>query len=172
MTTEPDSGPASPGHRQPRGVRKLLLGVAFAGAFVAGGLVFSGATLAAEGMAMHGGGHMAMHAMMEGHVDKMLAAVDATPDQKARVHEILKGAMQSMGPLHERLASAHVELHQLLIAPTIDRAALEHLRAEKMADVDQASRTLVQALGDAAEVLTPEQRAKVGKLMAEHHSEH
>ena len=168
MTIDPQQSSA----KSSRGLRKLMLGLAFAGAFVTGGLVFSGATLAAEGMAMHEamGGHGQMHVMMQAHIDKMLTEVAATPDQKARIHEILKGAMGSMGPMHQHMAAIHGDLHRLRTAPTIDRAALENLRAGTIADVGQASKTLVGALADAAEVLTPVQRAKLGTLMAEHHA--
>ena len=151
--------------------RRLLVGAAFAVTFVAGGLVFTGAVAGAADMAMaHGGGHAGMHAMMAGHIDKMLAEVDATPDQKARIHAILTTAMQSMGPLHQRMEGTHGELHRLLAAPVIDRAALEQLRAARIADIDQASKALVSALADAADVLTPEQRAKIASHMAAHQS--
>ena len=170
MTTEPK--PRSPL------ARRLLLAGALAGSFVVGGLVFSGAAGAAEtmvaahcGMMGHGPmGHGGdMHAMMAAHIDKMLTAVDATPDQRARFNAILGDAMRQMGPLHAGFGQTHAELHRLLLAPTIDRGALEQLRAAKIAELDQASRAMVKAFADAAEVLTPEQRAKVGRLMAEHH---
>ncbi|HEY7852305.1 MAG TPA: Spy/CpxP family protein refolding chaperone [Caulobacteraceae bacterium] len=172
MTTDPISGPTPKGPL----MRRLLVGAAFAATFVAGGLVFSGAATAAAGMAMehcgmgHGAmaGHGGMHAMMGGHIDKMLSEVDATPDQKSRVQAILKTAMESMGPVHERMASAHGDLHRLLAAPVIDRAALEQLRAARIADIDQASQAMVKAMADAAEVLSPAQRAKLASHMAQH----
>ncbi len=166
------------------GLRRLLLGAAFAVTFVAGGLVMSGPpasafTMAVEeagmgGMhAMHGmHGHGDMHGMMQAHIDKMLTAVDATPEQKERIKTILHKGFESMAPLHQKLADTHADLHKLITAPTIDRSALEQLRSARIADLDQASKTMVETIADAAEVLRPEQRAKLGALMAEHHHQH
>jgi Spy/CpxP family protein refolding chaperone len=152
--------------------RRLILTAALTASFVAGGLVLSGPVAVAQNMMMeHGGmaGHGDMHAMMAAHVEKMLAAVDATPDQRQRIHAILGRAMGALGPMHEGMKSVHGDLHRLLTAPVIDRGALEQLRASKIADFDRASRVLVNALADAAEVLTPAQRAKLGAMMAQHH---
>ena len=168
---------AAPAPRRGPGTvaRRLLLGAAFAVTFVAGGLVMSGTPAAAFTMAMEheamGGmhGHGAMHAMAMAHLDKMLVSVDATPDQKARIKDILHHGFASIAPLHEKMAATHRDLHRLLAAPTIDRDALERLRAARIADLDQASKVMVQTFADAAEVLSPEQRAKLTTLMAEHH---
>lgn len=178
MTDPINAAPATPARGLGAGLRRLLLGAAFAVTFVAGGLVMSGTPAAALTMAMEMGGmhgmhgHGDMHKMMEAHVDKMLTAVDATADQKTRIKEILHKGFESIAPLHEKLADTHRDLHQLITAPTIDRAALEQLRAARVGDLDQASKVMVQTLADAAEVLTPEQRAKLGKLMAEHQHQH
>jgi len=53
----------------------------------------------------------------------------------------------------------------LLAAPTIDRAALEQVRVAQMQSADARSRRTLQAMADAAEVLTPEQRAKAAERM-------
>jgi Spy/CpxP family protein refolding chaperone len=45
--------------------------------------------------------------------------------------------------------------------PKTDRAALEALRAEHLALADDVSKRLAAGLADAADVLTPEQRAKL-----------
>jgi Spy/CpxP family protein refolding chaperone len=54
-----------------------------------------------------------------------------------------------------------------LTQPSIDRAALEALRAEQLALADAASKRFIQALGDAAEVLTPEQRRNLDERIRE-----
>jgi periplasmic protein CpxP/Spy len=169
------------------GLRGLLLGAAFTATFVAGGLVMSSAPAAAVTMAMdqagmgemsgmggmHGmHGHGGMHGMMAAHLDKMLTEVDATPDQKEKIKAIMHKGFETIGPMHEKMADGHKQLHRLLTATTIDRAALEQLRASEMSDFDQASRVMVQTMADAAEVLRPEQRAKLATLMAEHREHH
>ena len=59
---------------------------------------------------------------------------------------------------------------ELLTQTTIDRAAIEALRGDQMALADQASRRVAQAIGDAASVLTPEQRRKISERMEAWHA--
>ncbi|QUD87559.1 Spy/CpxP family protein refolding chaperone [Phenylobacterium montanum] len=170
--TNETTRPAAP-NSLGKGLRRLLLGAAFAATFVAGGLVMSGSSAIAMMEMGHGmGGHGGMHQMGKAHIEHMLKEVDATPEQTARIESILHTGFAAMGPVHEKLASTHGDLHRLLTAPTIDRAALEQLRAARVADIDQASKTMVQAMADAAEVLTPDQRAKLATVMAAEHHHH
>ncbi len=60
--------------------------------------------------------------------------------------------------LIHRLRATGKEFHDLLLADTIDRAVLEQLRAERLADAERISKNLISALADVAEVLSPEQR--------------
>ncbi len=97
MTNEMGSPPAPKGFGG--GMRRLALGAAFALTFAAGAVVSGGTLAAAQAMhggGMHGGGMPgmeAMHAMAGKHLEQMMTAVDATPDQKARIHAVLQGAM-------------------------------------------------------------------------------
>lgn len=149
-----------------------LAGVALGAAFVLGGVTSAGLAVAAEGMAVHSvmmGGPDAMHHQAMAHLTKMLDAVGASPDQKARIGDILKAGFAPMSGLHAEMAHTHAALHAIFTAPTIDRAALEQLRATELARLNQDSRTLVAALADAAEVLTPEQRTKLAAIIADRH---
>jgi Spy/CpxP family protein refolding chaperone len=73
-----------------------------------------------------------------------------------------------MAKMHGDMANTHKALHGILAAATIDRAALERLRAAEIARIDSASRAATGAMADAAEVLRPDQRAKLATLAAEH----
>lgn len=88
-----------------------------------------------------------------------LADIDVTPEQRARIAAIAKAAANDLAPLRERHRDARRKSLKLLAAPTIDRAQLEALRVEQMQCGDTATRRMLQALLDAADVLDPGQRA-------------
>lgn len=146
--------------------RGLGLVVASVVALLAGGaLVFAHAGKGGHGRM--GAEEMAEH--LEVHVKHVLAEVDATPEQQARIKAIVQGAAADLKALHAQHDGAFAEMHSLLTAPTIDRAKLEQLRARHIAALDAASQRCATALADAAEVLTPEQRAQLGEKMKQRH---
>jgi Spy/CpxP family protein refolding chaperone len=57
----------------------------------------------------------------------------------------------------------------LLTAPAIDRAKMEDLRAAQIKSFDESSKRLVTAIADAAEVLSPDQRAALAEEIRKHH---
>lgn len=93
--------------------------------------------------------------------------IDATPEQEAAMIDIAIGVAREIRPLKERMQLTGQELKSLLTAPTIDRAALESLRASRVAEAERISKTLVDAVADLAEVLTPEQRAAIEQMIRE-----
>lgn len=149
--------------------RRWVMAVLVAGsvAAAAGG----GARIASAAQAMmahHGGQHGAMDpAATERHIGEMVDRVlaDGTPEQKTRLAALIRAAHAGMAPMHEQLRQAHERAHQLLMQPRVDRAALEALRAEQVRQLDVASRRLVQSLADVADMLTPEQRARLFEHM-------
>ena len=134
MTDPIQSHPASGPSRGPR--RRWLAGVALATAFVAGGVTLPGLAASAQEATMHGmmgaDTHGDMHAMMMDHVTRMLDQVGASAEQKAKIAAILHAGFKPMADLHAKMHDTHAALHALLTAPTIDRNALEQLRAARM----------------------------------------
>ena len=91
----------------------------------------------------------------------MAIELDATADQQVKIATIAKAAVADLRPLREKAQAARSEAIALLTAPSIDRTAIERLRAEQIGLAETASRRIAQALTDAIEVLNPEQRRKV-----------
>jgi Spy/CpxP family protein refolding chaperone len=106
---------------------------------------------------------------IEGHVKKVLSDVDATPEQAAQVTSILQSAATDVRAMKEQHVAAHKELHTILSAATIDRARLEAVRTDQLRLADDASKRIVDGIADAAEVLTPEQRAALIARMERRH---
>ncbi|MBX9772768.1 MAG: Spy/CpxP family protein refolding chaperone [Xanthobacteraceae bacterium] len=108
-------------------------------------------------------------AAVEDRADRMVRhlsiEVDATPEQQERLRGIVRSAVRDLMPLCERAMNSRQRARELLTQTTIDRSAIEALRAEQMALADQATRRFTQALGDAASVLNPEQRRKLAERM-------
>ncbi|HHZ08964.1 MAG TPA: Spy/CpxP family protein refolding chaperone [Rhizobiales bacterium] len=113
-----------------------------------------------------GRGGPGMHASMgrgfgEYRLERMLEGLDATPEQADKIRAIVDAARDDLMPALDGMRETREKVAELLGAATIDRAAAETLRAERVAAMDQASRRLTAAILDAAEVLTPEQRARL-----------
>lgn len=105
----------------------------------------------------------AMGRRLDAMVAFTLADIDATPDQKTRISAIAKQAAADLAPLRGTHMEARRKSLELLTQPTIDRAQLEALRVQQMQLGETVSRRMVQAMADAAEVLTPEQRVKLAE---------
>lgn len=156
---------------QPSAVRRRWL---FAGvtAVVVATLSASGISQAVEGWRehRHGGMNEPFDAEEAGkHIERMLDHVlkDASADQKARITAIAKAALTDLQPLRQQHRTGKADAIKLLAARQIDRNALERLRVAQMLLAQQASIRITQAMADAAEVLTPEQRATLGTRLQE-----
>ncbi len=103
--------------------------------------------------------HMVRHIAVE---------IDATADQQQKLRDIAKNAVKDMLPLREKMATTRQQARDLLLGQTVDRAAIEKLRSERIATMDALSKRMTQALTDAAEVLTPEQRQKLSEIAPPH----
>lgn len=143
-------------------------------------LVAVAGTASQVAQAMPGGpgmGPMGMggHGMISGRV---LQAVGASADQQARIKTIMQAAREDIRRQHEAAGDLRAEMLAVFTATTVDARAAEAVRA-RMALVREAdSKRMLQAMIDAAAVLTPEQRqqlavqaAKRREMMQRHHRE-
>ena len=91
--------------------------------------------------------------------------IDATTEQQSKLQTIVKDAIKDLLPMREQAMAARQRARELLTQTTIDRGAIEKLRAEQIVAADTFSKRVAQALGDAADVLTPDQRKKINDFL-------
>jgi Spy/CpxP family protein refolding chaperone len=162
----PEPAGCGPRHRHSRGARfgriVVVLAVAAAAGFAGG---YAGKTFA-HGPHLFRGAALDP-ARMDERVDRMVrhlaVEVDASPEQRDKLSGIAKAAARDLLPLREKMRAARTQAVELMAAPQVDRAALEKLRAEQLTLADGTTRRITQALADAADVLTPEQRGKLAE---------
>ncbi|MGF3024587.1 periplasmic heavy metal sensor [Methylobacterium aquaticum] len=92
---------------------------------------------------------------------RALDAVGATSEQENRVHDVIASAAAALAKEGAPIADTRQRLVELLKAPTVDRSAVEALRAEMVRSIDARSRIVAGALVDAAGQLSAEQRTKL-----------
>lgn len=98
---------------------------------------------------------------------RMLDAVKATPEQRAQIQKIMEGARTDMQAHREAGKGLRGQLMQAMTQPNIDANAVEQVRQKMLAHHDQASKRRMQAMVDAARVLTPEQRKQLAERMSQ-----
>jgi Spy/CpxP family protein refolding chaperone len=162
--SSPDSAPAPRRRRGWLFVTTIALVAALTGA-------------AASQAVSHGPGYWRARAFMgpldpaqaEERADRFMRHVaielDATAEQQDKLRTIAKATVKDLIPMRDKARTARERARELLTQPTIDRAAIEAFRTEQMALAEAASKRIAQALGDAAEVLTPEQRREVDSFL-------
>jgi len=151
-----------------RWLKRGALGLVGAG--LAGGLGFKAFA--------HRGGHgrgPLDPAQIDARIERMLkhlyVEIDATDAQQQRLAPIVKQAAADLLPTRDRMRAARREAIGLLTGESIDRAAIERLRAEQLQLAESGSKRLAAAIADAAEVLTPEQRQRIAERI-EHRRRH
>jgi Spy/CpxP family protein refolding chaperone len=111
-----------------------------------------------------------IEAFIDSRADRMIrhlaVEIDATAEQQDKLRAIVRAAVNNLLPVREKMLAARATGRELLIQPTVDRAALEKLRADQIATHDTVSKQLVQAVADAADLLSPEQRRKIADMLA------
>ena len=126
----------------------------------------------------HGGDHNRfadwsdtdIEARIERMVKHAAIEIDATQEQQEKITSLVTAVAKELKPVHDRMRATGKEIRDLLLADTIDRSALEQLRAERLADAERISKDLVSALADVADVLSPEQRKQLGERIEQFRS--
>lgn len=171
------TGPAGPAPRPRSRLRTTLLVAAIA---LAGGVIGVTTTRAlSHGMFgpgfghhgfMHGGGPMdpdKAQRRAERFMRHVAVDLDATSEQQEKLAGIARETVKDLLPIREEFLAERKRALELLSQPTVDRAAIESLRAEQIGRADAASRRVARGLADAAEVLTPDQRKKLAERVEE-----
>ena len=169
----PDQGPNTPKSCRRRGRGAALMVVLVVAAGLTGAAItsaFSRGPGFGPGFG-HGFGHGGMMgesfdpAQAEDRADRMVRhmaiELDATDAQQDKLRAVAKAAVKDIIPLREKVQSARLKARELLTQPTIDRAEIEKFRTEHLALADTFTKRVAQAIGDAAEILTPDQRRKL-----------
>ena len=113
-----------------------------------------------------------IEAQIERIVKHAAIEIDATQEQQENITALVTAVAKDMKPVHDRMRATGKEIHELLLADTIDRAALERLRAERLADAERISKDLVSTLADVAEILSVEQRRVLNERIDQFRSMH
>lgn len=116
----------------------------------------------------HTGGPMTA-AHMEERAERMLkhlyVELDATPEQQQRIAPIMKQLMKELAPMRGQMMETRKQAMGLMTSDTIDRAAIERMRSERLQAMDGVTRRITQAMADVADILTPAQRKKFAERM-------
>ena len=161
--------PLRPGRRA--GWRQAAL---FAGALLGGTLAGAGgisyAAIVSGSVNWHHGHRLEM---IQRHIRAALDAVGATSIQEDKIHDIIATGFMPLDGEHGAQEAMRKQMIDLLRAPTIDRAAVEKLRADEVAKFDARSRAIMGMILDSADQLSPEQRTaladKAEAMMARKH---
>lgn len=100
-------------------------------------------------------------------IDHMLDGLGATDAQRGQIKQIAQAAATDLKAQREAGRGLRERGMQIFTAPNVDAGAAESLRQQMLAQHDQASKRMTQAMLDISRVLTPEQRAKLGERMKE-----
>jgi protein CpxP len=159
--------------RQPLDKRAGNGGSAWPRVLTMAGVLACGVALGATGLAaaagidqmrMGQGGRLAFIQIAVAHA---LDSVGATSEQEAKIHDIIAARFPEVAPKPEDRQALRKQALDLLAAPTIDRGAVERLRADAVATFDAKSKAFVGGILDIADQLNPQQRAQLAAYLAD-----
>ncbi len=97
--------------------------------------------------------------------DRMFDRIKATPEQREKILGIMKNSKGDMRAQHEARLANRKAMSEALAAATLDRTAIEKLRQAQLAQTEAQSKKRTDTMVAIAEVLSPEQRQEMAKMM-------
>jgi periplasmic protein CpxP/Spy len=123
-----------------------------------------------HGKGMHGKGMHSqgpMTGMGGPGMARMLDGIDATEAQRTQIAKIMENARTEMAGQREAGQALRAQMMDLFAQPTVDAAAVETLRKQMQAHREVGSQRMTQAMVEASQVLTPEQRQQIAERMTQ-----
>ena len=144
--------------RRSLATRAVLIAAALLGglAVAAGGLAYA-ATLDSRGDGRLGHRLERVQRVVHGALD----SVGATVAQEDKVHDVIAKGFASLASGGMDRVAMRKQVLDLVRSPTIDRVAIEKVRAEQVARFDENSKAVTGMVLDAADQLTADQRASL-----------
>jgi Spy/CpxP family protein refolding chaperone len=143
-------------------MKKAFGGMAAAAAVVLGVVALAGF---ASGCGHHGHSKdpAQMAAFVSARVDDLLDDVDATPDQRTKIHGIADRMLEAAKQAHAGHDADRAAVLAQWKADQVDRQALHALVDQRVDALRALAHQAVDAGADAHDVLTPAQREKLAK---------
>lgn len=107
---------------------------------------------------------------MQWKIEKTLTEIDATPEQSEKINAILDDLKDQGFALHDAKRETHQAFKAELSKDEPDVEALHELVDARTAEFNEFAHEVVDAVVEIQQTLTPEQRAQVEQMMAEHHA--
>ena len=126
-----------------------------------------GTMMMAQGPMGGPGGPGGPGGMFGGMMTRMLDRVNATPEQRAQIDQIVKANAGEMRAQREAGRALREQAMALFAQPTVDANAVEALRQKQLAMHDAASKRMTATMLEISRVLTPEQRKQIAEQMSQ-----
>jgi periplasmic protein CpxP/Spy len=98
---------------------------------------------------------------MQAFSKRVLDGIGASTDQENKIHDIIANAFTAVNKDRKPPEEIRKRMTELMKSPTVDRAAIESLRAEMVAKFDAHSKVIANAIADAGNQLSAEQRSQL-----------
>ena len=105
-------------------------------------------------------------------VGRMLKKVDAKEEQQGQIQQIVDATINDLAAFHGDRGDLRDEISALMSAQTIDREAIETMRATQLARADLMSRIVSEGLADVMDVLSVDQRVELKERLGKRHGRH